>query len=550
MPHDSSHLKHKLRSGVYAVLGADRGKSLLELAGERGAVARERGVAALGRARRVLAGLGIGSSGGAARRRPESAPVDAAPEALEKRKFDLGPRPQERPARQTIPWGYGEDRVTAMPVDPDRLYVYWEVTDEAIAAARERLGERGGSAWLNLRVYDVTGRIFDGTNARSYFDHRVERHDRQWFFTLSRPGTTACVELGLKSDEGYFARIARSGRVDFPRADVAPPGEVEWLTVQSATGDPVESFIAPPPVQPGEAPGGAPPAPDGRAPAGGLALPDGDGFVLPAAADQNEPIVPGTMVRRWDWRAVLPGGWSEIRRTIAWEGEVEETSWEAGPYSYPVGAPAVEILERPAPERVRTFEVAGVAHVVRGPWEVVIRGLSGRASRRVLARWVVHRWWPAEEWTSGEASEVRTALAGASETLSSRRASERRPRGASETWLAGGSEVFYLGASERRLRGASETLYRGASETASRGASERVFAGASEWRERGAARRLAPGASESRLGGASESRLGGASEVRLGGASEVARGGASEVARRDASRAASGDEPEPRPPHW
>ena len=34
---------------------------------------------------------------------------------------------------QDIPWGYGQDRVTGMVVDPDRLYVYWEVTDDAIA---------------------------------------------------------------------------------------------------------------------------------------------------------------------------------------------------------------------------------------------------------------------------------------------------------------------------------------------------------------------------------------------------------------------------------
>ncbi len=522
MPHDSSYLKHKLWSGLWAVRGAERGKSLLDVVGECAAVARERGVAAVGRARRVLAGLGIGSPAPATQRPAGRAPVESAPQALEKRKFDPGPRPEEQPARQTIPWGYGEDRVTALLVDPDRLYVYWEVTDEAIAAARERLGTGGASAWLNLRVYDVTGRIFDGTNARSYFDHRVERHDRQWFFTLARPGTTACVELGLKSEEGYFVRIARSGRVDFPRAEVAPPGEVEWLTVQSASGEPAERFTAPPPI----GPGGPAPAPDERAPARGLALPNGDGFVLPPSADEREPVVPGTLVRRWDWRAVLPAGWSEIRRTITWEGEVEETSWEAGPFPYPVDAPTVEILERSEPDAVQTFEVAGVTHVVRGPWEVVIRGLSGRASRRVLARWVVHRWWPAGEWASGEVREVRTLLPGGSEALSSRGASERRLRGASELWLAGASEVAYLGASE----------------TLGRGASERVFAGASEWRERGAERRVAAGSSE--LG------LGGASEVRLGGASELRHGGASEVARRDRPPEAAEDQPEPRPPHW
>ena len=102
--------------------------------------------------------------------------------------------------------------------------------------ARAGLGAGGERAWLNLRVYDITGRLFDGTNAHSYFDHRVERHDRQWFFVIDKPTSTACVEVGLKSEEGYFVKIARSGRVDFPRREPVGGGAVEWLSVRGATG--------------------------------------------------------------------------------------------------------------------------------------------------------------------------------------------------------------------------------------------------------------------------------------------------------------------------
>src|SRR4029079_5019320 len=54
-------------------------------------------------------------------------------------KFDLGPSPDVEAMPKDIPWGYGFDRITAMPVDPLRLYVYWEVTDASIAAARAGL---------------------------------------------------------------------------------------------------------------------------------------------------------------------------------------------------------------------------------------------------------------------------------------------------------------------------------------------------------------------------------------------------------------------------
>src|SRR5215831_8292816 len=65
-------------------------------------------------------------------------------------KFDLGPKVDAAPMPDNIPWGYGYDRVTAMVVDPERLYVYWEATDSAIAAARAGLGPAGERAWLKI----------------------------------------------------------------------------------------------------------------------------------------------------------------------------------------------------------------------------------------------------------------------------------------------------------------------------------------------------------------------------------------------------------------
>src|SRR5262249_46912908 len=122
-------------------------------------------------------------------------------------------------------------------IDPDRICVYWEVTDDAIEAVRPALGAGGAGAWLNVRVYDVTGRIFDGTNAHSYFDHKVERHERQWFFNLSKPSSEHFVELGLRSTEGSFVKSVRSGGVDSPRKEPAGWSEPEWMTVNVSSGE-------------------------------------------------------------------------------------------------------------------------------------------------------------------------------------------------------------------------------------------------------------------------------------------------------------------------
>jgi hypothetical protein len=413
-----------------------------------------------------------------------------APEPTGPHKFDLG-QPAEGPVEaEHIPWGYGQDRVTAMVVDPERLYVYWEVTDQAIERARAGLGPGGRDAWLNLRLYDVTDRIFDGTNAHSYFDHAVSRSDRQWFFFIGRPASTAVVELGLKSPEGYFVRVARSGRADFPRREPVSPEGVEWLTVRAATGEIGE------------------PAVSIRSPA-----------VIPGVVTAA-PVEP---VRAWDIRRTHAGAdgewiirdqsfraeWAAEHR-IEWEGPIIRTTWEAGPFPYPVEPPPYT-EEHHAGGAVTVRSVDGRSHIVYGPWRVVIRGLGARAERRILAVWEVHRSWVAQADGAVYVAAGPGLASGSSEQVV-RGASERRWRAASELRLGGASELYRLGASELRYLGASEIVYAGASERRLAGASELRLLGASQW--------LSAGASESRSAGASERLRAGASERKRPGASE------------------------------
>jgi hypothetical protein len=396
-------------------------------------------------------------------------------------------------------------------VDPDRLYVYWEVTDPAIERAREALGPGGPGAWLSLRVYDTTGLLFDGTNAHSYFDHRIERGDRQWTFDLRRPTSAAVVEVGLKSAEGFFVRIARSSRVDFPRKEAAPWNEPEWMTVL-ASGE-VRYAGA-----------GAPRHPHGP-PRGG------DG----APAPEPPGPVPLWLLReslegweRMEWQAVSGEGWSELVGRTEWSEPAVVTSWEAGPFTYPVRIepPHLEAWEG----RTSTYRVGDVTHVVYGPWQVVIRNLAARSGGAVVGRWQIYRWWVAQQGGEVRAGARGARRVGASEEVALG-ASERRWIAGSELRIGGASEVWRIGASEVLFRGASEQLYAGASEWRLAGASEVRLAGASEVRLAGASERRLAGASEARLGGASERRLGGASEARFG--SEARLGGSEVLARSE-----------------
>jgi hypothetical protein len=425
-------------------------------------------------------------------------------------KFDLGPDAAEEKLPDSIPWGYGNDRVTAMAVDPVRLYVYWEVTDGAIEEARRRLGPAGGGAWLNLRVYDISGRLFDGTNAHSYFDEGVSRDVRQWFFEIGKPTSTACVEIGMKSSEGFFVKISRSGRVDFARDQPPPAGPVEWLTVRTATGWAGEPVVggAPMPDRHGGALGGA----SGQDWQGWN---EGAGFPVPGA--------PGRGVENAvEWQETTTEHFRHEFGYHEWEGPIIRSEWQSGPFSYPVDVPSMLELHESGEVSMRTED--GVVHVNYGPWQVVIRGTNARAERRVLATWEYRR---SVEVPGGfERDETVVGswepIAPGSSQLRLVGASERRWRGASELLGRGGSELWLMGASERMFRGATERMFRGATERMFKGATERMFRGASERMLGGASERTFaggfPGASERRLG-ASENAMaasGGSSGLSTG----------------------------------
>lgn len=193
------------------------------------------------------------------RKRSPKPKVSAAPadeQQITAAKFDLGGE-VDGEAGEPLPWGYGECTIRALPLDPGRLFLYWEVTDEAIEAARKRLpANEADRAELCVRVYDTTGRIFDGTNAHRFVDVAVDRRQRQWFLEVPSPGSEHCAEVGLRAPDGAFARIARSLKAALPRFEPWPETTDAWMTVRPGADGrlQIQRFWSSAGVAPGEAP--------------------------------------------------------------------------------------------------------------------------------------------------------------------------------------------------------------------------------------------------------------------------------------------------------
>jgi hypothetical protein len=143
------------------------------------------------------------------------------------------PAPPGKPETTTevedLPLSYDEDRIALLVRDPYWVHVYWDITRETLARAQEALGEQWPEAKSILRVYDVTGVEFDGTNANSYFDLEIAGGASNWYVNVQVPNRAYCVEIGLLSATGEFIMLARSNIAATPRDVPSDITDEQWM---------------------------------------------------------------------------------------------------------------------------------------------------------------------------------------------------------------------------------------------------------------------------------------------------------------------------------
>ena len=115
---------------------------------------------------------------------------------------------------ETLPPEYGENTITLITVDPNKLFTYWEVREDILTIFTGN---------LNIRVYDVTGIDFDGMNANSYFDIAANERIGSCYIDVS-PAKEIIADIGIIYFEGIFITVARSNKVSTPPIPVSEEG--------------------------------------------------------------------------------------------------------------------------------------------------------------------------------------------------------------------------------------------------------------------------------------------------------------------------------------
>jgi len=128
---------------------------------------------------------------------------------------------------EELPETYGVDECELLYKDPGWVFIYWEVTDSGIAAARHQLGAAGGSARLVLRLFSSPS----GEHGREIQDVDLSSNHGRRYLPAPHAGEQLRAAVGLLSPEGYFAPIAHSSVVRVPPGHPSGEGPVEWMEV-------------------------------------------------------------------------------------------------------------------------------------------------------------------------------------------------------------------------------------------------------------------------------------------------------------------------------
>ncbi len=131
-----------------------------------------------------------------------------------------------------LPAGYGDNRIVIQVRDPYWIHSYWEIAQEKLNLLRREFGDILNDAKYMLRVYDITGVMFNGTNANRFFDIEINDYANNWYINVSSAGRTYCVDIGLLLPDNKFITLARSNLVHTPIDGPSWITDEEWMIVE------------------------------------------------------------------------------------------------------------------------------------------------------------------------------------------------------------------------------------------------------------------------------------------------------------------------------
>jgi len=144
------------------------------------------------------------------------------------RRLSLGVSVPPEPARAALPQHYGLALLELLVVDPQYVFVSWEIPPAQLEQARSALGDAGfKQRQLELQLQDGDGVVLAS--------QQLYGEDGRWFFRHDLAGRLVRAELGYRS-ESRFHSLNAAGPVQLPRNFMIEPAQYDELRVHYGTG--------------------------------------------------------------------------------------------------------------------------------------------------------------------------------------------------------------------------------------------------------------------------------------------------------------------------
>jgi len=134
---------------------------------------------------------------------------------------------------------YNTTRLTLIAKDPFWIYAYWEIAQHDIDRIKSELGGNLYGSSMVIRMYDVTYKDFNGSNANHWFDIEVGNASN-WYINLWYDNVCYCADLGIRAGSGRFFAMARSNFVQTPRMNSSDRFEEIWMDMRYESVEPHE----------------------------------------------------------------------------------------------------------------------------------------------------------------------------------------------------------------------------------------------------------------------------------------------------------------------
>ena len=160
--------------------------------------------------------------------RPQAPAVERPAPAVSFSQSQPASQPSSAPEEAIeLPQGYGDERIVLMVRDPWWVFCYWEISRGKIRQGMEQM-QQGRFLRGVLRLYDVTGVDFNGSNAHFFKDQDIPFESPNCYLNVWEPNREYLVELGFLDEQGHFLALLRSNVVRTPRAEPSLDWGEDW----------------------------------------------------------------------------------------------------------------------------------------------------------------------------------------------------------------------------------------------------------------------------------------------------------------------------------